>query len=139
LRHTLRVFRLDRVQRVTLLETIFAPPPNFDALQYLLSSFEAIPDRWNVNVLLDISLEAARLRIPRSLATLVQTGHGIRLRASIRDLNEMARTLIALGCPMQIVDPPELRAELLNIAAQIVRFAETGSSRKASTVGTIRA
>lgn len=130
LRRSLRVFRLDRVQQATLLETAFTPPLEFDAVQYMLSSFEAIPDRWNVDVLLEISLEAAQLRVPRSLATLIQTGHGVRLRASIRDLNQMARTLIMLGCPLEIIEPPELRIELLNIAAQIVSYTEAGDRRE---------
>lgn len=124
LRHALRVFRLDRVRSVTLLETTFTPPPDFDPVDYMLSSFEAIPDQWNIDVLLEIPLEAARLRIPRALATLLQTDQGIRLRASIHDLPEMARILVAIGCPIKVINPPELRTELLNIASQIMRFAQ---------------
>jgi predicted DNA-binding transcriptional regulator YafY len=124
----MRTFRLDRVNSVTVLDTTFEPPADFDALDYMLSSFQAIPDRWTVDVLLEVPLEAARLVIPRSLAPLVQTAHGVRLRASIRDLNHMARTLIALGCPMKAINPPELRSELLNIAARITEFAGSDES-----------
>jgi len=124
LRHALRTFRLDRIERVILLDTRFTAPSGFDAMEYALSSFEAIPDRWNVEVLLDMPLDVARLRIPRELASLVQNEKGIRLRASIRDLNEMAHRLIALGCPLTVIDPPELRDELLAIAAQITQYAQ---------------
>ena len=124
LRHTRRVFRLDRIQHITLLETTFTPPSDFDALDYMLSSFEAIPDRWNIDVLLEMPLDAARQAVPRELATLIQTEHGTRLHASIHDLNYMARILIRLGCPLKAIHPSELRAELRRIAAQVSRYAQ---------------
>jgi predicted DNA-binding transcriptional regulator YafY len=123
LRHELRTFRLDRIQDVQLLPAHFTPPANFDALEYMLSSFEAIPDQWNVDVLLNMSLDAVRSHIPRSLATLVDTPQGVRLRASIRDLNDMALILIRLGCPIKVINPPELRDEFLSIAERIMRDA----------------
>jgi hypothetical protein len=52
---------------------IFTSPPDFDALDYVLSSFEAIPDRCNVDVLLEMPLDAAQQAIPREFATLTQT------------------------------------------------------------------
>lgn len=124
LRHERRVFRLDRVQRVALLETAFTTPPDFNALDYMLSSFEAIPDQWNVDVLLEMSLDAARRAIPRELATLVETEHGTQLRASIHDLGYMARILIGLGCPLKAIQPPELREELLSVAARVSQYAQ---------------
>jgi predicted DNA-binding transcriptional regulator YafY len=126
LRDGLRVFRLDRVQSVSMLETTFAPPANFDALGYMLDSFQAIPDRWDVEVLLTMPLAEARARIPRELATLVQEGEQVRLRSSIRELDKMARQLIALGCPLTIIEPPELRETFLNIAAELTRIAQAG-------------
>jgi predicted DNA-binding transcriptional regulator YafY len=124
LRHERRVFRLDRVQHVALLETAFTTPPDFDALDYMLSSFEAIPDLWNVDVLLEMPLDAARQAVPRELATLIETDRGTQLRASIHDLGYMARVLIGLGCPLKAIRPPELRTELLSIAARVSQYAQ---------------
>lgn len=123
LRHSRRVFRLDRIQHIIPLETIFTPPSDFDALDYMLSSFEAIPDQWNIDVLLEMPLDDARQTIPRELATLIETEHGTQLRASIHDLGYMARVLIGLGCPLKAIHPPELRAELLSIAARVSQYA----------------
>ncbi len=50
----------------------------------------------------------------------------MRLHASIRDLDDMARTLIRLGCPFRVLQPPELRVALRHIAADIDRFAADG-------------
>ena len=124
LRRDLRIFRLDRVQSVTLLDSTFTPPPNFDAVDYMLTSFVTIPDRWNIEVLLDMSFEAARKRIPRELATLTQTDQGVCLRTSMPDFDMIAHLLIGLGCRITVIEPPELRAEFLKIAEEIRGFAE---------------
>lgn len=123
LRVGLRVFRLDRVADATLTDHPFVSPPDFDAFAYMLMSFEAIPDEWDIDVLLVTSLEAARNRIPRSLATLVQAGDKVRLRASIRDLSDMALIIIRLGCPFTVLHPPELRTELRHIADSVHQWA----------------
>jgi len=123
LRAGLRVFRLDRVREAILTENPFVSPPDIDAFAYMLASFEAIPDEWDIDVLLLTSLETARKRIPRSLATLVQAGDQVRLRASIRDLSDMALIIIRLGCPFTVVHPPELRTELRRIADSVHHWA----------------
>jgi predicted DNA-binding transcriptional regulator YafY len=117
LREAMRTFRLDRVEKVEVLPTGFKPPENFDALDYMLSSFEAIPDRWTIEVMLGLSLQEARRHVPRTLATLVEEGEGVRLRASMPDLDEMARILIAMGCTIKIIQPPELAAAFTRVAA----------------------
>ncbi len=124
LRAGLRVFRLDRVREAVLTDGRFTLPPAFDSFTYMLNSFEAIPDEWEIDVLLATSLEDARERIPRSLATLVQAGDQVRLRASIRDLNDMALTIIRLGCPFSVLQPSELRAELRRIADCVIQWAD---------------
>jgi predicted DNA-binding transcriptional regulator YafY len=124
LRGDLRIFRLDRARSVAILEVTFTPLLAFDTLGYMLKSFEAIPDRWNIDVRLAMPLEEARRRIPRTLATLEQEGDHVRLRASIFDLDDMARQLIALACPMVIMQPVELRAVFLKIAEEIAQIAQ---------------
>ncbi len=123
LREALRTFRLDRVDKVSLLDTAFTAPPDFDALGYMLDSFQAIPDRWDIEALLEIPIEEARRRLPRELASLEVDGERVRMRASMPDLDEMARRLMALGCPLTIVGPPELRGAFLKLSAEIAAIA----------------
>lgn len=123
LREGIRVFRLDRVEMVNLLTTTFTAPDDFDALEYMLDSFGAIPDRWEIDVLLSMPIEEARRRIPRPLAMLTEEGEYVRLHAIMPDLHDFARTLIALGCPMKILNPPELREVFLQIADEIRQIA----------------
>jgi predicted DNA-binding transcriptional regulator YafY len=124
LREALRTFRLDRVDRVSLLDTPFTSPSDFDALGYMLDSFQTIPDRWDIEVLLDMPLDEARRHLPRELASLEQQGEQVRMRASMPDLDEMARRLVALGCPLTIVGPPELRAAFVKLSAEIAEIAQ---------------
>ena len=126
LRQDVRVFRLDRVRHVEPAGATFDPPVGFDGLDYVVRSFAAIPDTWDVEVLLHTTLEEARRNVPASLALLEQRPVGVWLRASINDLDRMARTLVGLACPLAIHRPPELRAALRRLAGEIAQLADSG-------------
>jgi predicted DNA-binding transcriptional regulator YafY len=123
LRQARRTFRLDRMRTVSLLDSGFDQPDGFDGLAYMLESFAAIPDRWDIEVLLTLPMEAARLRIPHELAILVQEADKVRLRSSMPDLDYIARVLIGLACPLNIIAPDELRSKFLAIAAELTQVA----------------
>jgi|FLYN01.1.fsa_nt_gi predicted DNA-binding transcriptional regulator YafY len=129
LRRAQRTFRLDRVESVAVLDTTFTPPPDFDALGYMLDSFQAIPDTWDIEVLLDMPLDEVRRRIPRAIAALEPEGERVRLRSSMPNLDEFARTLLMLGCSLTIIQPPELRTAFENLAQEINRMVERGSAQ----------
>lgn len=128
LREAIRVFRLDRIQSVDMRERTFAPPADFDSFSYVLDSFASIPDRWDIEVLLLTTLEAARPRIPRELATLEQTPDGLLMRTSMPDLEWMARFLVGLGCPLVVHHPSELQTALQKLALEIMQIARTPAS-----------
>ena len=69
-------------------------------------------------------LADARRKIAPGYAALTAEGERVRLRASINDLDALARVLIGLGCPLEIVNPPELRATFRRIAREVARIAE---------------
>ncbi len=123
LRRAMRTFRLDRTRSVELLATRFEPPDEFDPQAYLFESFEAIPDRWEIEVLLTMSLDEARRRVPRGMATLTRDGERVRMTASMPDLDAMARQLVSYGCEVTIIQPDALRAAFLDLAAAIARMA----------------
>lgn len=129
LRRAVRVFRLDRVERVEPRAATFERPEGFDALGFALGAFAAIPDTWLVEVVLRTALESVRWSVPPSFATLAETPGGILLRAYDRDLDHMARFLIGLDCPLRVRQPPELLAALRRAAADIAtRAAEAGDA-----------
>jgi predicted DNA-binding transcriptional regulator YafY len=125
LRTDRRVFRLDRIADVELQREMFIPPADFDSLDFLFQSIAAIPDRWNIEVLLKTTLEQAAEGIPPGLGTLAQHPNGILFRAAVGDIDWMARFLAGLGCPLVVHQPPELKTAFERLAAAILHFARS--------------
>jgi predicted DNA-binding transcriptional regulator YafY len=124
LRSEARVFRLDRVLRVQPSEETFTRPAEFDALEHVLRSLATAPGAWEVEVLLETSLEDARAQVPRAFATLEETGDGeVLLRCRVQCLGWVAHYLAGLGCPLVVRRPEELREELRRLAAHAAGLA----------------
>ncbi len=126
LRTDLRIFRLDRVRQVVVLDESFDRPPEFDALRYLLDSIAGIPSTWQVEILFAATLEQAQNRVPPDVGTLEETPDGIVLRCFADGLDWMAYFLIGTRLKFMVRRPPELRDKLREIARTIRRMAREG-------------
>lgn len=126
LRVGLRLFRVDWIAAAEPLTTTFSPPPAFDAHAYVVAQMATYPAKWHVTIWLDLSLEAAQRRIPPAYGTLAATDDGTAFRGNFDDLERVARWLPTLGCPLVVREPPELRAELERLAAEIAAMAGAG-------------
>jgi predicted DNA-binding transcriptional regulator YafY len=124
LRHDIRIFRLDRVRQVRLLESRFTSPQAFDTLDYLLTQIATLPEGWQVEVLLGISLERAQALVLRVIGQLEAVEGGVLLRMRAVSLAWAARYLISLDCPLTVLHPPELREELRQVAKAILAIAD---------------
>jgi len=124
LRGGLRLFRLDRIGRIEPLEEPFTPPSDFDPLAFVQEALAAAPGCWRVEVRLGVAVEEARRRIAPHEGTLEPRAGGVAFRFNVEDLDWAARYLIGLGFPFVVVDPPELRAVLRGIAAQVAAAAD---------------
>jgi predicted DNA-binding transcriptional regulator YafY len=125
LRQTIRSFRLDRIVQALLLESTFVRPAHFNRRTQLLEAFGSNPDVWHVDVTLTMHMDEVRQRVPAALARLEDQGTGVRFRASITDLDWMARFLISLGCPFIIHAPRALRDALHSLATDLLKIART--------------
>ncbi|HEX2915998.1 MAG TPA: YafY family protein [Chloroflexia bacterium] len=123
LRQDLRVFRLDRVESVEALVAHFSRPADFDGLKFILESFAAIPDKWDVEVLLKCDFEEASRKVMPSLALLEPAPGGTLFRSAFNDLDWMARYLVSLGCDLEIRQPQELREAFRRLAEEILSMA----------------
>jgi predicted DNA-binding transcriptional regulator YafY len=123
LREDLRVFRLDRVLATEPRCETFARPADFDSLDYMQRSFATMPGTWLVRVLLELSLEEARCRVPPSVATLEQTADGVMLRCYTENLDWIARNLVYMDCRFRVIEPPELRETLQRLASKVGELA----------------
>jgi predicted DNA-binding transcriptional regulator YafY len=124
LRHGRRVFRLDRVQTAAVTDESFVRPPGFDSLAFVLETLAQAPWGWEVEVLLETSVELAQQWIPLGSVTLEATADGTLLRGQYERLDRLAVQLLLLECPLVVRRPPELRAAFQALAAQASAFAE---------------
>jgi predicted DNA-binding transcriptional regulator YafY len=120
LREDLRTFRVDRLQGPAIRGGAAVPAPaGFDAVAHVSRSLARVPWRWDVEVLLDLSVDEAARRLPATLAELVQEGGGTVLRMRVGSLDWAAGVLAGLGCSFAIRRPDELRASVRSLAERL--------------------
>jgi predicted DNA-binding transcriptional regulator YafY len=124
LRGDVRIFRLDRMTAAVLLPDSFVRPSGFDSRAHLLETIARIADVWDVSVLLDLKLAEAQRLVPAGLALLEPAEPYVRLRASIDDLDMIARMLASLGCALIVERPEQLREALRALSDQLRRAAD---------------
>ncbi len=127
LRADLRTFRVDRIRDARMRAETFTPPANVDALAHLERALATMPGALPVEVLLETTLDEARRLVPAAYATLEETPRGVLARGQAQDarnLGELAHLLAGLGCPLVVLQPPELRDELRALALHTAWLAE---------------
>jgi predicted DNA-binding transcriptional regulator YafY len=123
-RDDLRTFRVDRMSRTELADAAAVPPAgDFDAVAHVTRSLASIPMKWEVEVLLDLTVDDAARRSPPTLAELVDAPDGTLLRMRTDSLDWMATVLAGLGCGFTILRPHELRASVGALATQLAAAA----------------
>ena len=125
LRAALRVFRVDRVQGVVLLEGSFSRPSNFDALQFLRDSIPFAAAPWQVEVLLDLPMTEARWRVMPHQMHLEEVAAGTVLRCGSADLEWIAAILLSFKCDFEVIQPPELLAAFDQLASRAISQVKT--------------
>jgi predicted DNA-binding transcriptional regulator YafY len=123
-RDDLRTFRVDRMSRTELADAAAVPPAgDFDAVAHVTRSLASIPMKWEVEVLLDLTVDDAARRIPPTLAELVDAPDGTLMRMRTDSLDWMATVLAGLGCGFTIRRPDELRASVSALAERLAATA----------------
>jgi len=123
LRQDLRTFRLDRIESISKRDDTFADPVSVDLLDYVLKSFANVPGRYPVEVLLRTTMDTAQAHIPSYVGTLEACAEGIILRREANNLDWLAMLLLSFDFPVEVKQPDELRAILIDIADKAKRIA----------------
>jgi predicted DNA-binding transcriptional regulator YafY len=127
-RRALRTFRVDRMSKLAISErSAVAPPEGFDAVEHVSRSLARVPWPWEVEVLLDLSVDAAAERLPGTLAELLDADGRTLLRMRVSSLDWAAGLLAGLGCDFTIRRPEELRASVGALADRLAHIAGDGS------------
>lgn len=119
-----RLFRLDRIQEIAPLDAMFARPAGFDALTAVQGALAAVPNVWQVEVWLGMTLAEAQRRSTLPAVYFTEAAGGVVLRTGIEDLDVMACYLAGMGVPLVIHRPVELRAALRRLSQALMRDAE---------------
>jgi predicted DNA-binding transcriptional regulator YafY len=119
-REALRTFRVDRMSTVRVVEeAAVAAPAGFDAVAHVSTSLARVPWPWEVEVMLDLPLDAAARRLPPTMAELAAAGGGTLVRMRASSLDWMAGVLAGLDCGFEIRRPDELRASVRALAERL--------------------
>jgi len=108
LRQGLRTFRIDRITHLEVIDVSYDRPVDFDATAYVIQSLSNTPGHGSIEVLLKTSLAQAQKEVPPEIGTLEVVEDGVLLRRPAQNLEYIARMLIDLSFPIQIIQPAEL-------------------------------
>lgn len=121
----LRTYRLSGILELTVLDARFTRPPDFDLARYWTASaqrFEA--GLYREAALVRVSPEGFR-RLPglgSAVSAAIESGaHGepdgwTRLTIPIESVDQAVRELLRLGAEIEVLEPPELRERLREVA-----------------------
>lgn len=107
-----------------VLEEPFERPAWLGEQDALLRAVAGEHGPWDVEVLLETSMEEAREQLTPMVASLKETEGGVLMRCAASHLDGMARVLAGLFCPFVVKGPPELREALGRHADEIARLAK---------------
>jgi predicted DNA-binding transcriptional regulator YafY len=111
-----RTFRIDRVLRAEMRRERASIPEGFDAADHVARSIAQVPWGWDIEVLLETTIEEARRRIPRTVGDPEEAEGGVLLRVRSDDLDAAARWLALFGWRFTVRRPDELRASVRKVA-----------------------
>jgi len=123
LRRGYRLFRLDRVLNMQVLAETFTRVADFDVQTYTREQLTKQSSPWPIAVEFHAPLYTVQQKIATGYGTLTETPTGALFQAQYGDLAEVARFLVSRNLPFVVHSPPELRAELLQLAERIAHSA----------------
>lgn len=136
LRKAIRTFKLDRVIKVELLNTTFSNPNNFSLDQYFAQSWGVIvnPDQSPKEVKLLFSPQVANEVIkyryhPSQQNRWIDNGW-LEVTFSITAVAEMKKWVLSWGSDVLVVEPEELRQELVQLLKACLQNLETTCPKK---------
>lgn len=106
-----------------MLPETFSRDESFDVQSYLREHLGKVSTRWKIAVEFQASLYAVQQKIPSEYGTVTESSNGVLFQTEHGDLADVARFLMMCNLPFLVLDPPELRAELLQLAERITRSA----------------
>jgi predicted DNA-binding transcriptional regulator YafY len=126
-----RTFRVDRVQDPQPMGHRFTRHDPPDAAAYVADSIAVAPYRYVARVVLDAPRELVASFLPPTVGTLEAIADDATvLTCGADDLDSLAGHLVMLGLSFEVLEPPELREHMVDVAHRIQeRHATPGPAR----------
>jgi predicted DNA-binding transcriptional regulator YafY len=115
-----RTFRADRISEVERTGHRFEPRAAPDIEATVMAAIASYPYPIRAEVVLRVPLEEAERLVRPSTGTIEPHDDGVLLRIGGDDLEWIARYLVWIGCPFEVVSPPELRHELRRLGQELL-------------------
>jgi len=111
-----RTFRVDRIEAPTPTGRRFTPtaPPDLAAL--VSRSISVAPYRWQAQVRVRASLAEVAAQVPPTVGWVEESGTECVLHVGADDLDALIAHLIALRHPFEVLQPPQLRERVRELA-----------------------
>jgi predicted DNA-binding transcriptional regulator YafY len=124
LRQAPRMFRLDRIKRVTADDGRFEPPVDFDYLGYVIDHIVGWGGANPIEVVLGLSIDEARRLVPPGYGLLEPDPEGVLLRSQTENLDWFAQFLLGLECSLAVRRPEDLKVALRRVARKALKVAQ---------------
>jgi predicted DNA-binding transcriptional regulator YafY len=135
-----RTLRLDRITNTRTLPGSFEPPAGFDPAQHILTGLARTPDRHEVTLAIQGTIEQIRTRLPASVATVEElpsaggadpeTERWFRVELHAERLDWLPPLLASLDQPFAIERPDELRDLIAALASRLATSARRNAPRQ---------
>lgn len=110
-----RTFRVDRLAEVQPQGIRSGRRGELDAAALVARAITTVPYRWHATVRLQVPAERAAAYIPPTVGTVEADGEGALLHIGADELEWLSRYLVGLQVPFEVVEPPELRENLVDL------------------------
>ena len=131
----MRVFRLDKILSLEGVPEMFVRPAGFDSLRFVTDSLAMAPWGWDVEVLLETSLDRVEQQMPPGWALLEEVEGGVLLCGQYDPLDWIAVQLLHFNCPLIVHKPVALVDTLRALGERATRLAERGLGAGAHGAG----
>lgn len=129
-----RSFRLDRMRRAAGSTWRFTPRAAPDAASYITRSVTRSPYRYVARVRVGVGAADLAERLPARAGEIVPVDDGsCELVTGAEDLRWLAVHLALLDVPLHVLDPPELRTQMIDLGQALLAAASASTEPSACT------
>ena len=124
-----RTYRVDRIQDARLTGHQFVPTEMPDAATMVGEAITTAPYRYQAVIIVHMPERELVKHMPPTVAVVTSHPRGSKVTVGSNSLDAMAAHLVGLGSSFEVLEPPELREHLADVAARLTASVTSRSTR----------